>query len=295
MRSRSSLSCTPMPWRLRLTFLVLCLCVACTGRPDAGDVANGDLPTIWIVTGGWFDHLRYEDSALAKKLFLRPPSIIVGTYHRRSARVGGQTPRGFASSFAYASFDIFRGVARFPSAVRHLDAVMYDPEAWTATPLDEQRDPQGAFRRFASLSRRYIPTLIITPHPNLMTVPGSVCHAEGVETVYEAFIRCRVMAAAARSADIVEIQAQQLQGDPDAYRAFVVEATAQARAAEPSVRVIAGLTTANATSSQMLIGLAFGRRGRRWLLPVDTGEPRRADRTRLPAGDSFGCPDVGGG
>ncbi len=47
------------------------------------------------------------------------------------------------------------------------------------------------------------------------------------------------------------MQAQQLQSRPDEYRAFVVEATAQARMATQGVQVIAGLTTTHARPSQM--------------------------------------------
>jgi hypothetical protein len=232
--------------------LIVCLALAaCTDPSSDGTNDERAVPPLLVITGGWFDQIRYADRALAMDLFHRPPSMIIGTYHLRSAEVGGQTPRGVATSFAYASLDVFRGVARDAAFMRGLDAVMYDPEAWSATPLAEQRDPRRSFARFASIARQHGETVVITPHPNLMTVPGARCGIEGGETVYQAYIRCGVMDAAARQADIVEVQAQQLQGQPDAYRAFVVEATAQARAADPAVRVIAGLTTADASPSQM--------------------------------------------
>ena len=186
------------------------------------------------------------------RLFRPHPSLIVGTYHLRSAKVGGQAPKDFATSFAYASFEVFRDVARAAWFVRGLDAVMHDPEAWAATPLAEQRDPTRFCARFASVARQDVETVIITPHPNLMTVPGARCRSEAGESVYQSFIRCGVMSAAARHADIVEVQAQQLQGQPDEYRAFVVQATTQARAANQGVEVIAGLTTTHASPAQMV-------------------------------------------
>jgi hypothetical protein len=64
------------------------------------------------------------------------------------------------------------------------------------------------------VARQHVETVIITPHPNLMTVPGALCGSEGAESVYQAYIRCGVMDAAARHADIVEVQAQQLQVNP---------------------------------------------------------------------------------
>jgi hypothetical protein len=237
----------------RLGRLLLIVCVAlsaCTG-PSSDETSAEGTPRLWVITGGWFDHLRYEDQALANRLFRRSPSLIVGTYHRRSAEVGGQTPKSFATSFSYASFENFRDIARDAYFARGLDAVMYDPEAWPATPLVEQRDPTHFFGRFNSVAGQYVETIIITPHPNLMTVPGARCGSDGGESVYQALIRCGVMGAAAQHADIVEVQAQQLQSRPDEYHAFVVEATAQSRAANQAVQVIAGLTTAHASPSQM--------------------------------------------
>ncbi len=44
-------------------------------------------------------------------------------------------------------------------------------------------------------------------------------------------------------AGVVEVQAQSLERDPRTYRAFVRAAVAQARAANPHVSVLAGLST----------------------------------------------------
>lgn len=236
--------------RMMLLLLVLGLTVSSCSGPAHNEAPADQPPSIWVITGGWFDRLRYEDQALANRLFRRSPSRIVGTYHHRSAVVGGQTPKSFATSFAYASFEDFNDGARY-GALHGLNAVMYDPEGWAATPLVEQRDPARYFARFASLARRGVETVIITPHPNLMNVPGARCGSDNGESVYEAYIRCGVMGAAARHADIVEVQAQQLQGQPEEYRRFVGEATGQARAANEEVKVIAGLTTFRATPEQM--------------------------------------------
>ena len=240
-----------MARRVGELMLIVCLALSACTRP-LGDESNADsTPRIWIITGGWFDHLRHADRAIAMRLFRQPPSIIVGTYHLRSGEMGRPAPKVIATSYAYASFDVFRDVARNASFVGGLDAVMYDPEGWSATPLDERRYPARFFARFASLARQHVETVIITPHPNLMTVPGARCRSEGGESVYQAYIRCGVMKAAARHGDLVEVQAQQLQSRPDEYRAFVIEAAAQARDANQEVQVIAGLTTVHASPNQM--------------------------------------------
>lgn len=234
----------------RVGVLLLCLSLtSCTG-PDVPP-RRESVPQLWVISGGWFDQLRHHDDDLATRLFRQPPSIIVGTYHLRSGEVGAPTPRNIRTAFAWASVEAFEDAIRTPF-VRQLDVAMYDPEAWPATPLVEQHDLTRSFTRFASVARQYVDTVILTPHPNLMEVEGARCHAEGDETIYEAFLRCRVMDAAARSADIVEVQAQQLQHQPGDYRAFVAEAASQARAARDDVKVIAGLTTANASAERLL-------------------------------------------
>jgi hypothetical protein len=52
-----------------------------------------------------------------------------------------------------------------------------------------------------------------------------------------------LVGAIAKVAGVVEIQAQSLERAPQTYRAFVRAAAAQARAANPHVTVLAGLST----------------------------------------------------
>jgi hypothetical protein len=132
-------------------------------------------------------------------------------------------------------------------------AVMYDPEYWDPTPTAEQRDPVVAMRAFTSLARAHGYLVILTPHPNLTAVPGAACTRAPDESIQAAFLRCRIASVAAREADVVEIQGQFLETDPGAYRAFVSRAAAQARAANPAVRVIAGLSTNFTSDPQVLL------------------------------------------
>lgn len=143
----------------------------------------------------------------------------------------------WASEAAFAS-DVANG--RVPDGVR---AVMYDPETWSATPVAEQQDPEAAMRAFAALARRHGYVVVITPHPGLVAAPGAGCSARPTETQQEAFLRCDLEGSAARYADVVEVQAQSLEADVGAYRAFVSKAARQARASNPGVLVISGLST----------------------------------------------------
>ncbi len=165
-------------------------------------------------------------------------------------------------AFAWPSYDWFQsmvngtgdyaGLANARAWLRPLHTVLYDPEAWPATPLPERLDPTAYFRRFAALAHTRDKTVIITPHPSLMSVPGARCGAGSGESAIDAYVRCDIAGEAARVADIVETQAQHLQSDPAAYRSFVARTAAQAHAANPHVRVIAGLTTGHGfRASQM--------------------------------------------
>jgi hypothetical protein len=94
--------------------------------------------------------------------------------------------------------------------------------------------------------------VVITPHPSLAEVNGAPCTATEGETVEDAFLRCGLQGQAARYADVVEIQAQFLEWDPVRYRVVVETAAAQARAANPNVVVIAGLSTRYAADPDVM-------------------------------------------
>jgi hypothetical protein len=118
-------------------------------------------------------------------------------------------------------------------------AILYDPEVWAYTPAAEQRDPVQAAAQAAELARSHGLKLIVAPAMNLTTVldPGSTAPR------WQTFLALRVIGSMARIADTVELQAQSLERDTAAYAAFVRQAAAQARVANPNVTVLAGLST----------------------------------------------------
>jgi len=117
--------------------------------------------------------------------------------------------------------------------------VLYDPEAWSFTPVAEQRDPVQAATRAAAVAHAHGLRLIVTPALNLTTVlaPGSQ-HPR-----WRAFLDLNLVARLAVVADIIEIQAQSLERETAAYTAFVQAATSQASIANPRIIVLAGLST----------------------------------------------------
>jgi hypothetical protein len=201
----------------------------------------GTTTEIWIGTATTLGTLARIDPDAAGGLFGAPRSIILGE------PVGAPIALSWASERLFAQ-DVADG--SIPASVR---IVLYDPEGWLATSPVERRAPIPAMLDFGALARAHGYVPVITPHPSLMQVPGATCGQMLGETIQGAYLRCGVEAAAARAADIVEVQAQFLETDPDAYARFVGEAAAQARLANPAVQIISGISTSFTDDPQVLL------------------------------------------
>ena len=171
---------------------------------------------------------------IAESLFGSARSVVLGF---APPGPGGPTALSWASE---AAFELAIRNRWIPGTVK---TVMYDPENWPSTPEKERVDPVAAMRSFSSAARALGYRVILTPHPSLMTVPGGRCTVGAGEPIEAAYVRCDIAGQAARYADVVETQAQYLETDPGAYGAFVSATAAQARAANPRVLFISGLST----------------------------------------------------
>jgi len=116
-------------------------------------------------------------------------------------------------------------------------AVLYDPEHWQFTPLEQQKQP--ALYEGLAAQRAHAASLMAIESPALDLLANS--GAKG--PLWRQYLENDYAGEAAANADVVEIQAQSLELNPQQYMTFVEEAVAQARAANPSVDVIAGLST----------------------------------------------------
>src|SRR4029077_11258413 len=118
-----------------------------------------------------------------------------------------------------------------------VEVAMYDPEHWDATPLDERLDPHASIRSFGELARSLGYTVLITPHPNLVSVPGSRHAPRDGETRESAYLRSGIVEVAAANADVLETPGPNTKKEPSRYRAFVAETVHPARAVRPDVEV----------------------------------------------------------
>jgi hypothetical protein len=117
--------------------------------------------------------------------------------------------------------------------------VLYDPEAWSFTPVAEQRDPVRAAVRAAAVAHAHGLRLIVAPGLDLTTVLDPA----GQQPRWQKFLSLHLAGQLARAADVIEVQAQSLERDTVAYASFVRTATSQATAANPGIAMLAGLST----------------------------------------------------
>jgi hypothetical protein len=163
----------------------------------------------------------------------------------RGIALGGGSPsgwRGAVTGRAWGSLAQFETDLRSGAIDAEVRVAMYDPERWRFTPVEEQRAPGDAIRRFVRTCRRHGLVSMVTPYPRLVTVRGAAFVAEPGEAEEEAYVRSSIHAAAGE-ADICETQSQRLQDRPDRYRAFVTATTEQARTVNPDVVALSGLST----------------------------------------------------
>ena len=142
------------------------------------------------------------DPAAVARTFGTADSIALGGWP------GATTGLAWARAGRFAE-DLAGGA--IPDDVR---VAMYDPEHWDATPLDERLDPARSIEAFSTLARAGGYTVLLTPHPNLVSVPGSPHAPRDGETREAAYLRSGIVEISAANADIVETQAQTLQRDP---------------------------------------------------------------------------------
>jgi hypothetical protein len=117
-------------------------------------------------------------------------------------------------------------------------AVLYDVEDWALTPKAQQQNPAKYEAEGHRLARARGVVFIAAPAMDLVRV----LDPNGSGTVAQRFLSLDLIGQAARNADVVDIQAQGLEGSSQ-YTSFVTAAAAQAKAANPDVKVLAGLST----------------------------------------------------
>jgi hypothetical protein len=206
-----------------------------TSGPAVHPGGGADGRPAWLLSGATLARIGRLDLPLARFWFDSPRTYVIArtTLARRLAPAA--LP---AVSFANET--------RLAAAIEHrrlragTRAVIFDDEHGAQTPAIQQRQFARYYRLAGEVAHRHGLALIATPASDLVaelapqTPPGRR---------YAEFLRLGIAAAAARYANVYEVQAQGAELAPSAYARFVRVAAAQARRAHPGVEVLAGLST----------------------------------------------------
>jgi hypothetical protein len=178
---------------------------------------------VWIITSHAVDLLRggLTNQQLAK------------LFNNQNTYLVGPTVPGFTSAHRTASTPTT--ASGVPSGT---DALLYDVEAWSMTPKEQQLDPAEYEAANHAFAQAHQLVFLATPATDLV----NVLDLHGTGTAQDRYLKLGIIADAARNADVVDIQAQSLEGSAG-YADFVTKAAAQAKAANPKVIVLAGLST----------------------------------------------------
>jgi hypothetical protein len=141
---------------------------------------------------------------------------------------------------SFKSVDSIRNALASNALSAGVKGVMYDYEKWRFTPEDEQRNPAKSLKEAANLVHARGLLFLAAPAVDLVPVLAPDSDRKRQDDTY---LSLGLAGDAARYADVVDIQAQRFQNDPQRYGSFVRAAAAQARAANPKVIVLAGVST----------------------------------------------------
>jgi hypothetical protein len=208
--------------------------------------ASAATNTNWVMTGWNIQHLDSLSPATANHFFNTPNSYATGPNASTSP-----VPGGFATSgvLVYTSYEQFASDIANHAISSSYSWVMYDPEYWSATPLNEQQNPALYMQEFAQLAHANGLKVIETPGRDLGLVPGSACPQTPGENLDHWFLNCNI-AAAGSSADILVVQDQVNTTNPAEFDYLYSSAEAQAHAANPQAVVDAEISTTYGTATQ---------------------------------------------
>jgi hypothetical protein len=210
--------------------------------------AGASTKPVWAMTASNVQTLSGVDSSTASHFFNTSAAYGNGASLVRTPVQAGYATTPVLTYTSYAQFasDIQSGAINYP-----YKWVMYDPEDWAATPVNEQQDPVKYMTLFGQLAHANGLKVIQAPALDLASVTGSLLPRQAGETANQWFVRVNLAGAAAAAGDIFQLQDESNTTAGGEY-AYLFNATeAQAQAANASVKVFAEVSTANGTAAQM--------------------------------------------
>ena len=203
----------------------------------------------WGMTASNVQNLSLADSSTAAHFFNTSSSYGNGASLVKTpvqARYA-TTPVLTFTSYAQFSADLQSGAISYP-----YKWVMYDPEEWSQTPVNEQQDPVKYMTLFGQLAHANGLKVIQAPALDLGSVAGSVIPRQPGETLSQWYVRVNLAGAAAAAGDIFLLQDESnTTAAGGTYASLFNTAQGQAQAANPTVRVFSEVSAANGTAAQM--------------------------------------------
>jgi hypothetical protein len=191
----------------------------------------------WALARSSLEHLTAVDLAVARSEVDAPGALV----QNDPPLLDDPTPPGWSSTSTehWTSFESFALAVASGEVPSYVDAVHYDDESWSQTPLAEQLHPAAFQRRFCGLAHEHGWACLTGPGQDLC---GVLSHPRG-ETYAQCYLDLGLAGKAARYADLVDLQAQALEAQgARVYSRFVRRAARQARAANPGVVVLGNLS-----------------------------------------------------
>ncbi len=232
----------------------LSIAVAATLAAGAAATTLGMAPasaattTNWIMTGWNIHQLDQLKPAIASHFFNTPGSYATGPNAATSPVSDGFTTSGVLAYTSYAQFAA--DIASHAIAPTY-SWVMYDPEYWSATPLNEQQNPAQYMQEFGQLAHANGLKVIEAPGRDLGLVPGAACPQTPGENLDHWFLRCNIPGAAAADADMVVVQDQVNTTNPAEFDFLYSNSRAEAQAANPQAITDPEVSTTYGTATQM--------------------------------------------
>ncbi|HLZ55611.1 MAG TPA: hypothetical protein VKR06_01580 [Ktedonosporobacter sp.] len=199
--------------------------------PSQASVTSGNSVT-WMINRSALDRLQAAGW---------PETTLKQFFDNTHTYVIGQMPTGWQSisTLSFTSYGDLKKAFAANTIPASVQAILYDNEAWTFTPLEEQLHFSTFIKDVADLVHSHQKFLIATPAADLVRVLDP--HGEG--DTYTRFLSLNIIKDAAQYADLVEIQAQGSEASTQKYAQFVHLASLQAKASHSRIVVLAGLST----------------------------------------------------
>jgi len=202
----------------------------------------------WAMTGWNVHQINQLDPATASHFFNTNTSYGTGPNAALNPISDGF---GTSAVLAYTSYAQFASDVQNGAITPGYKWVLYDPEMWSQTPVNEQQNPALYMKLFGQLAHANGYQVIEVPARDLAQVPGSACPQLPGENLDHWFVRCNVAGAAAAYADVFVLQDQVNTTNLTEFDYLYNTTRSQALAANPQVLVDAELSTNYGTPGQM--------------------------------------------